>query len=87
MNLNTLSKQELVKLLQQQQESQATGLMVKENTSKGIYIRSTKFREWSANKNKEYVAGINIPRNTAKVLFNDPQLIELIRDEVNKIVQ
>jgi hypothetical protein len=87
MNLSKMSKEELVKLLQQQQASQASGLMVKFNSGGGIFIRSSKFQEWSTAKNKSYVAGINIPPNTAQVLFNDPQLLELIREEVNALVK
>lgn len=82
-----MTKEELVKMLEAQQASQASGLMVKVNSSGGIYIRSSKFQEWSSAKNKSYIAGINIPRNTAHILFNDPQLIELIRDEVNTIIK
>ena len=85
MNLNNLTKAELLKLLQAQQAQQQAGLMVKRNSSGGVYIRSDKFQEWSEKKGKAYTAGINIPSNTAKVLFNDASLIELIKEAVNQL--
>lgn len=83
--LAKMSKDELLALVAQQQEAQANGLMVKRNASGGVYIRSDKFIEWSEKKQKSYTAGINIPPNTAKVLFNDPTLLELIKDAVNNL--
>lgn len=80
-----MTKDELLKLLEAQQEQQKAGLMVKRNASGGIYIRSEKFIEWSDKKQKSYTAGINIPSNTAKVLFNDETLIAMVRDAVNNL--
>lgn len=86
-NLSKMNKNDLEalarKLLEQQKNNAA--LMVKRNASGGVYIRSEKFVEWSDKKQKSYTAGINIPANTAKVLFNDPTLIEAISKEIDKL--
>ena len=80
-----MTKDELVKILEAQQAQQQAGLMVKRNASGGIYIRSDKFIEWSEKKGKSYTAGLNVPSNTAKVLFNDPSLLDLIKEAVNSL--
>lgn len=85
-NLKNMTKEQLVKMLEQTQQAQASGLMVKLNSSGGIYIRSSNFKAWSTSKNKEYIAGINMPVSVAKALFNDASMLELIKDEVNKII-
>jgi hypothetical protein len=88
-NLTKAQMEQHIKQLEAQlagvQKAQSTGLMVKVNASGGIYIRSSEFREWSAKKNKEYTAGINLGFNTAKVLFNSPELLEQIKEQVNQL--
>lgn len=60
-------------------------LMVKINTSGGVYIRHSSFKEFSSAKNKEYVAGINMGFITAKTLFNSPELLEQIKTAINAL--
>ena len=45
---------------------------VSRNKSGGVFIRHPKFIEHSSAKDKDYIAGINIPPAVAKVLFGDP---------------
>ena len=80
-------EQQLKELQAQLAASQQSGggLTVKRNQSGGVYIRHTSFREWSVNKNKEYVAGMNIGYNTAKQLFNNSELLEQIKSMVNSL--
>ncbi len=85
MDLNKLTKDELKAMVEKTVAQQASGLMVKRNSSGGVFIRAESFVEWSDKKNKSYTAGVNIPQNTAKVLFNDSNLLELIRDAVNEL--
>ncbi len=49
-----------------------TQVHVSRNKSGGVFIRHPKFIEHSASKDKDYIAGVNIPPNVAKVLFGDP---------------
>ena len=49
-----------------------TQVHVSRNKSGGVFIRHPKFVERSETKNKDYIAGINVPPNVAKVLFGDP---------------
>lgn len=77
--------QELEAQLARQQRAMESKLTVKLNQSGGVYIRHDSFREWSTAKNKEYVAGVNMGYNTALTLFNNPELIEQVRDMVNSI--
>lgn len=85
MNLSKLSKEQLLEMVAKQQAHQASGLMVKRNSSGGVFIRAEVFQEWSEAKKKAYTAGINIPANTAKTLFNDENLLRLIRDAINEL--
>lgn len=80
-----MTKDDLIKMLQQQQDAQASGLLVKRNKSGGVFIRADHFIEWSEAKGKEYTYGMNLPYATAKKLFNDPSLIELIKGEINNM--
>lgn len=45
---------------------------VSRNKSGGVFIRHPRFIEHSAAKDKDYIAGLNIPPAVAKVLFGDP---------------
>lgn len=76
---------ELEAMISAQQQSRSMGLLVKENKSGGIYIKAPSFIEYSVAKNKEYVAGINLGAATAKALFNNPELIDAIRDAINSM--
>ena len=49
---------------------------VSRNKSGGVFIRHPKFIEHSVDKDKDYVAGINIPPKVAKVLFGDKAVFE-----------
>jgi len=84
-NLSKLTKEQLMAMVEKTQELQASGLMVKRNASGGIFVRAESFVEWSDKKQKNYTAGVNIPANTAKVLFNDDNLLGLIRDAINDL--
>ena len=70
--------QDEAKKLASELESKASngrsGVSVSRNKSGGVYIRHPAFIERSEAKNKDYVAGINLPPNVAKVLFSDPKL-------------
>lgn len=55
---------------------------VSRNKSGGVFIRHPKFIEHSARVGKDYVAGINVPPNVAKVLFGD----KAVFDEIAKLV-
>jgi hypothetical protein len=81
-DLNKLSKQELLSILEATMKAQSSGLMVKKNAAGGVYIRHSSFEEYSTAKNKVYVSGINIGLNTAKKLFNNPELIEQIKEQL-----
>ncbi len=83
MNLSKLTKEQLLNMLQQQQQAQASGLLVKRNKSGGVFIRADHFIEWSEAKGKEYTYGMNLPYATAKKLFNDEGLLELIKGAIN----
>lgn len=48
-----------------------TQVHVSRNKSGGVFVRHPKFVERSEAKGKDYIAGINIPPNVAKVLFGD----------------
>ena len=78
-------EQELEQLKQLLASQSSGGLMVKVNSSGGVYIRHASFVEYSSTKNKEYVAGVNMGYVTAKALFNNPELIEQIRTAVNAL--
>ena len=84
-NLSKMTKEQLLEMVQKQQAQQASGLMVKRNASGGVFVRAESFVEWSDKKQKSYTAGINLPANTAKVLFNDANLIEIIREAINDL--
>lgn len=60
-------------------------LHVSRNKSGGVFIRHPRFVEHSATKGKEYVAGINLPPNVAKVLFGDKSVYEEIAKAVNAL--
>lgn len=57
-------------------------IQVSRNKSGGVFIRHPKFIEHSARVGKDYVAGINVPPNVAKVLFGDKSVF----DEIAKLV-
>ena len=81
--LASMTKQDLLAFIEAQAKATSNGVQVKKNASGGVYIRSSKFIEFSTRTNKDYVAGLNIPFNTAKALFNDEALLVLIRDQIN----
>lgn len=85
LDLGKLSKQELLAYIERQQQNDAAGLMVKLTEKGGIYIRHDSFKEFSSAKGKEYTAGINLGFVTAKALFNNPALLEAIRDSINAL--
>lgn len=84
-DLSKLSKQELMALLENQIKAQASGLQVKLNKSGGVYIRHDSFREFSASKSKEYVAGINVPLLTALALFGNATLCAEIHEAIKAL--
>ena len=59
-----------------------TKVHVSRNKSGGVFIRHPKFVEHSEAKDKDYIAGINIPPKVAKVLFGD----KAVFDELAKLV-
>jgi hypothetical protein len=83
MDLSKLSKQELLALIERQQRNDASGLIVKLTEKGGVYIRHDSFKEFSTAKGKEYTAGLNMGFVTAKALFNNPALVEAIRESIN----
>lgn len=84
-DLNKLSKTELMAMLEAKLKAEAGGLMVKRNASGGVYIRHPSFKEFSDSKQKEYVAGINIPAATAVALFSNPALFKEIGDAIKAL--
>ena len=82
-NLKNMTKEQLLKLMEANLKAQASGLTVKLTEKGGVYIRHDSFREFSQAKGKEYTAGINLGFVTAKSLFNNPALLEQIRDAIN----
>lgn len=87
MDTSKLTKSQLETMLQEllAQQSNGTGLIVKFNQSKGVYIRSDKFQAWSERKQKSYTYGLNIPFEVAKVLFNDTVLLKEIKEKINNL--
>ena len=59
-----------------------TGVTIKRNKSGGLYVRHPNFIEYSEDKNKEYINGVNIPMNTAKQLFSNKTLLNAIQEFV-----
>ena len=53
------------------------------NKNKGLYFKHPEFKAWSDNKQKEYIAGINMDMNVAKALFNNVELLAEIKEFVN----
>lgn len=84
-DLSKLSKNELLALIEQQHKNNAAGLIVKVTEKGGLFIRHDSFTEYSKAKEKDYVAGINLGFNTAKALFNNPVLLEEIKNSINAI--
>ena len=85
---NNMTKDQLKALvaqLAQANQAQASGLMVKPNKSGGVYIRHNSFVEYSEAKGKNYVAGINMGNETAKALFNNPELLDQIKSMINSL--
>jgi hypothetical protein len=85
MELSKLSKTELQALVAQMQAAQESGLMVKLNSSGGVFIRHNSFKAWSTSKNKEYTAGVNMPYGVAKALFGNAELLEQIAVQVKNL--
>lgn len=90
--MSNLTKAQLEQQLEQlqaqlatQQQQQASGLMIKKNASGGVYIRSAQFKEWSVKKSKQYTYGLNIPFATAKILFNDSEMLNQIKEAINSM--
>lgn len=63
-------------------QSWKTQVHVSRNKSGGVFVRHPKFVEHSIEKGKDYIAGINLPPNVAKVLFGDKAVFE----ELSKLV-
>jgi hypothetical protein len=85
MDITKLSKPELLAYIERQASNNASGLLFKVTDKGGIYIRHDSFKEYSSTKSKDYIAGINIGYSTAKALFNNPALLDAIRESVNTI--
>lgn len=81
-DLSKLSKHELLAFIEAQSKMRASGLIVKRNSAGGVYIRHDSFIEYSKSKEKEYVAGLNIPATTAKALFGNPELLKQVVEQV-----
>jgi hypothetical protein len=81
--LAKMSKEQLLAMLENKLKADASGLIVKLTDKGGVYIRHDSFKEFSTAKGKEYTAGINLGFVTAKSLFNNPELINQIRDAIN----
>lgn len=84
-HLSKMNKEDLIKMLEAKMKAESTGLLVKMNQSGGVFIRHDSFKEHSARTGKDYTAGINIPYFTAKALFNNPELLNQVRDSINAI--
>jgi len=85
--LQGMTKQQLLDFIASNNKPKGGSLLVKENVSGGIYIKDPSFVEYSTKKSKNYIAGINIGRETAKALFNNTALLEEIREQVNQITK
>lgn len=83
--LSKLSKTDLLAMVEKMAKAQNSGLMVKRNSAGGLYIRHDTFKEFSSAKQKEYVAGINIPANTALALFGNPELCKEIFERIKSM--
>lgn len=85
LNMKDMTKQELLAYIELQQANNAAGLIVKVTEKGGVYIRHDSFLEYSAAKEKDYVAGINLGYKTAKALFGNPALLKQVIDSVSKL--
>ena len=83
--LSKLSKTDLLAMVEKMTKAQNSGLMVKRNSAGGLYIRHDSFKEFSSAKQKEYVAGINIPANTAVALFGNQELCKEIFERIKSM--
>lgn len=83
--LAKMNKNDLLALVERLTKAQASSLLVKRNSSGGVYIRHDSFKEFSDSKQKEYVAGINVPANTAIALFGNPELCKEIFEAIKNI--
>jgi len=54
------------------------------NKNGGLFFKDPEFKAWSAKKSKEYIAGINMDMKIARQLFNNPELLEEIREFINQ---
>jgi len=61
------------------------GLVVKRNSSGGVYIRHPKFVAHSSKKDKDYIAGINLDPAVAAVLFGDKAVYDEIAAQVTAL--
>lgn len=88
-NLSKMTKAELMEALERAMKSKANvggqALLVKRNASGGVFIRHPSFLEFSDRTQKDYVAGINIPANTAVALFSNPELLNQIAQAIKDI--
>ncbi len=82
-NLESLTKADLIKLLQAQPTSDDLQVRLTSNTN--LYIRTAKMQAWSEKKSKYYTYGLNINYEAAKVLFNDSELLESIKERINSL--
>ncbi len=83
-HLQGKSAQELIAIIEAQAKRDSSGLIVKITEKGGVFIKHESFKEYSTAKEKEYIAGINLGFTTAKALFNNPDMINQIRDFVNQ---
>ena len=83
--LSKLNKNELVAMMEKMLKNQGSELMVKFNSSGGVYIRHSSFKEFSQAKQKEYIAGINVPLLTALALFGNPELCKEIHERITEL--
>lgn len=62
------------------------GLLVKRNAGGGVFIRHPKFTAHSESKNKDYVAGINLPESAARLIFAGGAEYQEIARAVNDLL-
>lgn len=86
-NFKTMTKEQLIALVESQSKQASDKLLVKINSAGGVFIRHASFREFSERTGKEYVAGINMGFETAKVLFNSPEMLKSIQEHVNALAK
>lgn len=85
LDFTKMSHEELIAYAQRQEAMKTAKCTVKLNSSGGVYISHPDFQEYSEKHGKNYQAGLNIGYTTARALFNNPELLAMIKDTVNGI--